>query len=180
MATILNATTSSGLVVTPDNSGAVAIQNNGTTAITVDTSQNLNMTGGGKILSNASNTAPAFGDSTGRQIGTLCKAWVFFSGSTGGATVNASFNVSSLTRNAQGDYTANFTNALSSANYAAVGNFSPASSGVSNYPTGGMAMYQNSSFTTVAPTTLAVRFYMYNTLVNLAIDPVYASLAVFN
>lgn len=45
------------------------------------------------------------------------KAWVNFNGS-GGATIRASYNVSSVVRNATGDYTVNFTNALADANYA--------------------------------------------------------------
>jgi len=38
MTTTLNATTSNGLVTTPDNSGAIALQNNGTTGFTLDAS----------------------------------------------------------------------------------------------------------------------------------------------
>ena len=45
------------------------------------------------------------------------KAWVNFNGVTT-ATINASYNVSSVTRNGTGDYTVNFTNAISDANYA--------------------------------------------------------------
>lgn len=43
------------------------------------------------------------------------KAWVKFTGSTGG--VNSSYNVSSVTRSAAGVYTVNFTNALADANF---------------------------------------------------------------
>jgi len=46
----------------------------------------------------------------------LAKAWVQFQGSNG--TINSSYNVSSVTRNGTGDYTVNFTNAFSDANYA--------------------------------------------------------------
>jgi hypothetical protein len=42
MASILNATTSSGLVTSADNSGSLQLAtNNGTTAVTIDTSQNV-------------------------------------------------------------------------------------------------------------------------------------------
>jgi hypothetical protein len=42
MASIINATTTTGVAVTGDNSGALALQtNNGTTAVTIDTSQNV-------------------------------------------------------------------------------------------------------------------------------------------
>jgi hypothetical protein len=48
-----------------------------------------------------------------------CKAWVNFTG-TGTVTINAAGNVSSITDNGVADYTANFTVAMTDANYAAV------------------------------------------------------------
>ena len=45
------------------------------------------------------------------------KAWVNFNG-TGTVAIRASYNVSSITDNGTGDYTVNFTNALTDANYA--------------------------------------------------------------
>jgi hypothetical protein len=47
------------------------------------------------------------------------KAWVNFNG-TGTVAIRASYNVSSITDNGTGDYTINFTNAFSDANYAAL------------------------------------------------------------
>lgn len=47
------------------------------------------------------------------------KAWVNFNGS-GTVAIRAAFNVSSITDNGVGDYTANFTTALADANFAAV------------------------------------------------------------
>lgn len=47
------------------------------------------------------------------------KAWVNFNG-TGTVAIRASFNVSSITDNATGAYTVNFTNALTDANFSAV------------------------------------------------------------
>jgi hypothetical protein len=55
--------------------------------------------------------------STGKQA---CKAWVNFNG-TGTVAIRDSFNVSSITDNGTGDYTINFTTAMPSANYSAVG-----------------------------------------------------------
>jgi hypothetical protein len=46
------------------------------------------------------------------------KAWVNFNGAT--ATARASYNVSSITRNGNCDYTVNFTNAFADANYSTV------------------------------------------------------------
>ena len=48
----------------------------------------------------------------------VAKAWVYITISGGTVTVAASHNVSSVTDNAVGDYTTNFTTAFSSANYA--------------------------------------------------------------
>jgi hypothetical protein len=47
------------------------------------------------------------------------KAWVNFNGSS--AAIRASYNVSSITRIATGNYTINFTNALTDANYVLTG-----------------------------------------------------------
>ena len=46
------------------------------------------------------------------------KAWVCFNGSAGAVSIRKAFNVSSVTENATGDYTINFTTAMSDANYA--------------------------------------------------------------
>lgn len=54
--------------------------------------------------------------------GMLCRAWGTFQGASG--TIDASYNVSSVTRNSTGDYTINYTNAMPNANYAWVGSCS--------------------------------------------------------
>jgi len=65
------------------------------------------------------NSAPALGN-----IGTApvyaARAWVNFNG-TGTVAINASGNVSSITDNGTGDYTVNFTTAMSDANYSYLG-----------------------------------------------------------
>ena len=46
MSTIINATTTNGVVIQPDNSGSLVLQtNNGTTALTIDTAQNATFAG---------------------------------------------------------------------------------------------------------------------------------------
>ena len=46
MSTIINATTTNGVVIQPDNSGSLVLQtNNGTTALTINTSQNTTFVG---------------------------------------------------------------------------------------------------------------------------------------
>jgi hypothetical protein len=61
-------------------------------------------------LSTASGSAPSYS----------ARAWVNFNG-TGTVAIRASGNVSSITDNGTGDYTINFTTAMSDANYSAVG-----------------------------------------------------------
>lgn len=58
-------------------------------------------------LFNATGSAPVY----------ACRAWVNFNGS-GTVAIRASGNVSSITDNATGDYTVNFTTAMPDANYA--------------------------------------------------------------
>ena len=65
------------------------------------------------------------------------------------ATIRASFNVSSITRNGTGDYTVNFTNAFSDVNYAFACTASRASLG---------NQANVASPYTTAPTTTAFRF----------------------
>lgn len=73
------------------------------------------------VIKNDATTPPQFQNSAGTQIGTLCRAWVSFAPAAT-ATVNASFNVSSVTYNGASDYTINFTNAFSDALYAPIVN----------------------------------------------------------
>jgi hypothetical protein len=75
------------------------------------------------VLKNGvANTPPTIQDSAGTQIGTFCRAWVNFNGTTntgGFCTIRASFNVTSVADNGTGDYTVNFTTAMPDANYCA-------------------------------------------------------------
>lgn len=54
------------------------------------------------------------------DIDGVAKAWVNFNG-TGTVAIRASFNVTSITDNATGDYTINFTTAMPDADFAIVG-----------------------------------------------------------
>jgi len=72
------------------------------------------------------------------------KAWVEFNG-TGTVTINASYNVTSITDNGTGDYTVNMTTPFSTINYCAVGNCGTGtsvaySSGTAAYVTGPQAV----------------------------------------
>ena len=77
------------------------------------------------VLKNGvANTPPTIQDSAGTQIGTFCRAWVNFNGTTnvgGFCTVRASFNVTTVADNGTGDYTINFTNVMPDANYSVCG-----------------------------------------------------------
>jgi hypothetical protein len=57
----------------------------------------------------------------------VAKAWVNFNGFTN--TIRKSFNVESITKNGEGDYNINFTNALDDASYVITGNGSTGTSG---------------------------------------------------
>ncbi len=90
------------IVVSGDTSGSVTLS---APAVAGTTTQTLPLVSG-NVLNDA-------------NCG-VCKAWVNFNGVTT-ATIRASFNVSSITRNGTGDYTVNFTTALVDANYATFG-----------------------------------------------------------
>ncbi len=130
MATIINADTSDGLKLTSDTSGQIDFQSAGSTKATIDTSGNL------KFDSGFGSVATAYG----------CRAWVNFVG-TGTVSINASGNVSSITDNAVGNYTVNFTTAMPDDDYSVNGSTSSA--------------VNNNVFiagATVLPTTSAYRF----------------------
>jgi hypothetical protein len=80
------------------------------------------------------------------------RAWVNFNG-TGTVAIRASGNVSSITDNGTGDYTVNFTTAMSDANYAVA---------VTSAVTGGTLRLCNTSGDT-APSTTSRRLSSLNT-----------------
>jgi hypothetical protein len=97
----------------------------------------------------------------------ICKAWCAFNGST--STILGSFNVSSVTRGATGDYTVNYTTAMPSANYVPVTN---------TITTGGGKSI--AALTGTLPTTTSVNFFTSATLASGAqSDSTYAVVAVF-
>jgi len=72
----------------------------------------------GTLIANTINTDTGV-FSTNNAYSGIAKAWVNFVGSTG--VINASFNVSSVTRASTGIYTINYTTAMPSANYVVCG-----------------------------------------------------------
>jgi hypothetical protein len=93
-----------------------------------------------------------------------CRAWVNFNG-TGTVAIRASGNVTSITDNGTGDYTANFTTAMPDANY-----FAAAMPGSGGTVTGAMG--------TTSQTTAAYRFTYTNTSGGTS-DSSFAGIAIF-
>lgn len=101
MSLILDGT--SGVTFPAGGSGNVA----GSVVGTSDTQSLTNKSLNGASFGTVSGSAPLF----------LCRAWVNFNG-TGTVAIRASGNVSSITDNATGYYTVNFTTAMPDADYA--------------------------------------------------------------
>jgi len=97
------------------------------------------------------------------------RAWVNFNG-TGTVAISASVNVSSITDNATGYYTVNFTTAMADANYsvqAIIGGI------------GRTYVFIDNTGTAAAPTTSAFKIVTNNASDTAQIDPTYVMAAVF-
>lgn len=94
------------------------------------------------------------------------KAWVNFNG-TGTVAIRASGNVSSITDNTTGDYTVNFTVAMTDANYA----WAVSAGRIPNTA-------NNAAMSAAAPTTSALRFQTTDVSFNL-VDMPYATVVIF-
>ena len=68
-------------------------------------------------IKSASSAAPVFQNTSGTEIGTLCRVWINFDGTATGGSIRDDFNVSTIGDNGTGDYTVNFSNSFSNANY---------------------------------------------------------------
>ena len=101
------------------------------------------------VQGSTAGTPPQFNDGSGTQVGTLCRAWVNFNGST--AAIRASFNVGSITKVSTGLYTVNFTNAMPDANYSVnstcTGNFSDSATTSANTYAAGSVRVQSAAGT---------------------------------
>ena len=76
---------------------------------------------------------PTIQNSSGTEIGRLCRAWVNFDG-TGTVAIRAAFNVSSVTDYGTGNYGVNFTNPMPDANYSVASTHAaPGSRAIINY-----------------------------------------------
>jgi hypothetical protein len=99
------------------------------------------------------------------------RAWVCFNG-TGTPSVRASGNISSITDNGTGDYTANFTTAMPDINYSAAGNTAgtPNADGCSVTGLGGATNYRSTS---------SLRFLVFYNPGNTTTDRDYINLQIF-
>jgi hypothetical protein len=126
---------------------------------------------------NADNAPPIF----------ACRAWVSFSGSkdtTGAASasntnrlIRSSGNVSSVSRNAKGDYTINFTTAMLGVNYAA----QVTAQGTTNTPAliGSFMGSNGSSAFVESPTASSMRIAIYNYNYTDVFDSDFVSVCIF-
>lgn len=138
-------------VTIASSNGSITMTTAGTSAATIDTSQNW------KFNSGYGSVATAYG----------CRAWVNFNGTSG--TIRASGNVSSITSNGTGDYTVNFTTAMPDANYSCVA--TPSSSGSDS-------SLANIRSAATAPTTSLVRIGCVNGS-GTFLNPTYVNVSIF-
>jgi hypothetical protein len=97
-----------------------------------------------------------------------CRAWVKFAGATGAIVAGESFNVSSVTRNAVGDYTVNFASQMPYAGYVMTGTASDAA--VSDAP----VVCSGSALQMLAASN-RIKVYMSNT--RALFDPAFVTVA---
>jgi uncharacterized protein (AIM24 family) len=155
--TIAEPTTASNFTQTlPAATGTVAV---------ADGSGNLSVTGNLSFNSGYGSSVVAYG----------CRAWVNFNG-TGTVAIRASGNVSSITDNGTGDYTINFSTALSDIDYDVVGSAS------NNNTFGSILVNINSTSSggnlTSTPTTSATRLTVAQPNIGY-IDTPYICVSVF-
>lgn len=107
------------------------------------------------------------------SVTTNALAWVNFNGTSATPiTPRANYNISSVTKNGTGDYTLNFTSALSDANYSICGVADAGGSTIA----GGICLY-----TSYTPTVSAARINAYSigSSANALMDKAYINVAIF-
>ena len=105
----------SGNNIINENANTVTIGKAGDTVNVVGTLQN----NGSAVTSYTNSDALSLFNASGSAPVYACRAWVNFNG-TGTVAINGNGNVSSITDNGVGDYTVNFTTAMSDTNYSVV------------------------------------------------------------
>jgi hypothetical protein len=108
----------------------------------------------------------------------IAKAWCYFTMSGTTITIQNSFNISSITRNAAGDFTANLSTASTSANLCGVVGAGLSVNAVAYlvafpYATGSSPFFQ-------APTTTTFRFVTSSTVASTGLlDPAFCAVTIF-
>ena len=139
MSSTINASTASGggIITSADASGILQLQTAGVTALSISAAQVVSFTNAVALtsatLTSATLTTPTINSATlttptinSAQVPTIsgtaplymCRAWIYFDGSIATPSIKGSGNISSITDNGTGDYTLNFTTAMSDVNYA--------------------------------------------------------------
>jgi len=125
MASIITATTTSGLTQSADNSGVLQLASGTGNLVTVPSvTGNAVVDSATQTLTNKTLTTPNINSAQFATVsGTApiypCRAWVNFDGISG-TTIRGSGNISSVTRSSAGRYDINFTTAMPDANYSPV------------------------------------------------------------
>ena len=162
MPIVLDGTTG---IVTPLNGALGATTPSTISATTINASGVITGNGSGLTsipspasLSTASGSAPSYS----------ARAWVNFNG-TGTVAIRASGNVTSITDNATGDFTINFTTAFADANYGITSGASPA---------GGEVLGVGLDYTNSTKTTTALRITVKSPNIGRS-DSIDISVAIF-
>jgi len=124
----------------------------------------------GTLVANTINTDTGL-FSTNNAYSGIAKAWVLYNGV--GQSIYGSFNVSSVTRNAAGDYTINYTTAMPNINYSAL--ISTSANSGSNLIAN---IYTDAAGNTVAPTTTTTRIVTLTRSAGASIDSPYVSVVI--
>ena len=97
------------------------------------------------VVQSSTSNAPVFNNTSGTEIGKLCKAWAVWN-PVASTLQSGSFNISSYTRSSAGNYTFSFTTSMPNTTYAVSGTF----------PGAGVTIWVNS------PLTGSVQIYAKN------------------
>jgi endoglucanase Acf2 len=105
----------------------------------------------GTIVSDTLQDGAGNSTATTNALKGSAKAWAMINGGAG--TVTAGFNVSSVTRNSTGNYTINYTTAMSSSTYATLATCT----GVSSFSQGCVAILWSGGITTTSANIQALQ-----------------------
>ena len=143
-----------GLVSSGDASGVLALQTAGVTALSISAAQKVTFA---NSLTSPTLVTPVLGTPSSGVLSSctgvnMCKAWVKFNGVTT-VTIQASFNIATVTRSSAGVYVVTFTTPMADANYVCVG-----TAGTQGSNGAFSIMPASNNVTIVPPTASAITF----------------------